>query len=175
MIDPDFGLDPTRYTNKKPLLACFPRRAYTRIYRLRTQRIGSTFDRNLELIYHRQTKHKCQFQLLSIQLLMIDPDFGLILLLPLGEMVLRRALDVRRNAIKDSSEAPSQVLDVAVSLAKVADVDRNLDAEDSTEGFQEAIKLLESLKINSEKMLLEQRRLFVLEFLNGQLSKKQSD
>ena len=36
---------------------------------------------------------------------------------------------------------------MAVSLAKFADVDRNLDAEDSaTEGFQEAIKLLESLK-----------------------------
>lgn len=87
-----------------------------------------------------------------------------------------RALDVRRNAIKDSSKAPSQVLDVAVSLAKVADVDRNLDAEDSaTEGFQEAIKLLESLKINSEENALEQRRLSVLEFLNGQLSKKQSD
>ncbi|KAL4576845.1 hypothetical protein LXL04_012945 [Taraxacum kok-saghyz] len=152
MIDPDFGLDPTRYTIKKPLPACFPRRAYTRIYRLRTQRIGSTFDRNLELIYHRQTKHKCQFQLLSIQLLMIDPDFGLLH----GKLGFKsRALDVRRNAIKDSSEAPSQVLDVAVSLAKVADVDRNLDAEDSaTEGFQEAIKLLESLKINSEKMLL---------------------
>lgn len=51
-----------------------------------------------------------------------------------------------------------QVLDVAVSLAKVADVDRNLDAEDiATEGFQEAINLLESLKINSEENALEQR------------------
>ncbi|KAL4561897.1 hypothetical protein LXL04_034079 [Taraxacum kok-saghyz] len=69
-----------------------------------------------------------------------------------------RALDVRRNAINDSSKAPSQVLDVAVSLAKVADVDRNLDAEDSpTEGFQEAIKLLECLKINSEENALEKR------------------
>ncbi|KAL4564639.1 hypothetical protein LXL04_028706 [Taraxacum kok-saghyz] len=69
-----------------------------------------------------------------------------------------RALDVRRNAINDSSKAPSQVLDVAVSLAKVADVDRNLDAEDSaTEGFQEAIKLMECLKINSEENALEQR------------------
>ncbi|XP_071720398.1 protein NCA1-like [Rutidosis leptorrhynchoides] len=87
-----------------------------------------------------------------------------------------RALDVRRNAIKDSSKAPSQVLDVAVSLAKVADVDRNLNADDSaTEGFQEAINLLESLKIDSEENALEQRRLSVLDFLNGQLSKKQSN
>nr|XP_043609810.1 protein NCA1 [Erigeron canadensis] len=87
-----------------------------------------------------------------------------------------QALEVRRNAIKDSSKAPSQVLDVAVSLAKVADVDRNLDAEDAaTEGFQEAISLLESLKINSEENALEQRRLSVLDFLNSQLSKKQSD
>ncbi|KAK1428809.1 hypothetical protein QVD17_17649 [Tagetes erecta] len=87
-----------------------------------------------------------------------------------------RALDVRRNAIKDSSKAPSQVLDVAVSLAKVADVDRNLDAEDiATEGFQEAIHLLESLKISSEENALEQRRLSVLDFLNNQLSQKQSD
>ncbi|GJS47107.1 protein NCA1 [Tanacetum coccineum] len=69
-----------------------------------------------------------------------------------------RALDVRRNAIKDSSKAPSQVLDLAVSLAKVADVDRNLDAEDTAiEGFQEAITLLKSLKINSEENALEQR------------------
>ncbi|XP_024974121.1 protein NCA1 isoform X2 [Cynara cardunculus var. scolymus] len=87
-----------------------------------------------------------------------------------------RALDVRRNAIKDSSKAPSQVLDVAVSLAKVADVDRNLDAEDTaTEGFQEAINLLESLEIKSEENALEQRRLSVLDFLKNQLSKKQSD
>ncbi|KAL7601386.1 protein NCA1 [Lactuca sativa] len=87
-----------------------------------------------------------------------------------------RALDVRRNAIKDSSKAPSQVLDVAVSLAKVADVDRNLDAEDTAiEGFQEAINLLESLNIKSEETALEQRRVSVLEFLNGQLSKKQSN
>ncbi|KAI3830136.1 hypothetical protein L1987_04270 [Smallanthus sonchifolius] len=87
-----------------------------------------------------------------------------------------RALDVRRNAIKDSSKAPSQVLDVAVSLAKVADVHRNLDVEDAaTEGFQEAINLLKSLKIDSEDNALEQRRLSVLDFLNNQLSKKQSD
>nr|GEW29912.1 protein NCA1 [Tanacetum cinerariifolium] len=87
-----------------------------------------------------------------------------------------RALDVRRNAIKDSSKAPSQVLDLAVSLAKVADVDRNLDAEDTAiEGFQEAITLLKCLKINSEENALEQRRLSVLDFLNNQLSKKQSD
>ncbi|GJX18755.1 protein NCA1 [Tanacetum coccineum] len=87
-----------------------------------------------------------------------------------------RALDVRRNAIKDSSKAPSQVLDLAVSLAKVADVDRNLDAEDTAiEGFQEAITLLKSLKINSEENALEQRRLSVLDFLHNQLSKKQSD
>lgn len=47
---------------------------------------------------------------------------------------------------------------MAVSLAKVADVDRNLDAEDTAiEGFQEAINLLESLNITSEETALEQR------------------
>lgn len=47
---------------------------------------------------------------------------------------------------------------MAVSLAKVADVDRNLDEEDTaTQGFQEAINLLESLKISSEENALEQR------------------
>ncbi|XP_076904633.1 protein NCA1-like [Bidens hawaiensis] len=87
-----------------------------------------------------------------------------------------RALDVRRKAIKDSSETPSQVLDIAVSLAKVADVDRNLNAGDAaTEGFQEAINLLKSLKINPEEDALKQRRLSVLDFLNNQLSKKESN
>ncbi|KAL4554295.1 hypothetical protein LXL04_039574 [Taraxacum kok-saghyz] len=58
------------------------------------------------------------------------------------------------------------VLDVVVSLAKVADVDRNLDAEDSaTEGFQEAIKLFECLKINTEENALEQRVLDVVVYL----------
>lgn len=51
-----------------------------------------------------------------------------------------------------------QVLDVAVSLAKVADADRNLgDEKLATDGFQEAIDLLESLTLNSEASGLEQR------------------
>ncbi|XP_059646395.1 protein NCA1 [Cornus florida] len=87
-----------------------------------------------------------------------------------------RSLDVRRDAIKQHPNASSQILDVAVSLAKVADVDRNLEHEDlATDGFQEAIKLLESLKLNSEEVDLEQRRLSVLEFLNKQLAEKQPE
>lgn len=50
------------------------------------------------------------------------------------------------------------MLDVAVSLAKVADVDRNIgDEKLATDGFQEAIDLLESLSLESEGSGLEQR------------------
>ncbi|XP_059295999.1 protein NCA1-like [Lycium ferocissimum] len=85
-----------------------------------------------------------------------------------------QALDVRRNAIKQQS-VPSQIVDVAISLAKVADIDRNLgDEYAAVEGFQEGIKLLQSLKLNPEEVSLEQRRLSVLEFLNSQLEKKQT-
>jgi hypothetical protein len=53
-----------------------------------------------------------------------------------------------------------KVLDVAVSLAKVADVNRALGKEGSaTEGFQEAVKMLETLpkpKLK-EQILLEPR------------------
>lgn len=51
-----------------------------------------------------------------------------------------------------------QVLDVAVSLAKVADVDRTLGNEDTAvDEFQEAIKLLEALTLKPEETGLEQR------------------
>lgn len=51
-----------------------------------------------------------------------------------------------------------QVLDVATSLAKVADVDRNLGNEDAAIcGFQEGIKLLDSLTISPGEVGLEQR------------------
>lgn len=51
-----------------------------------------------------------------------------------------------------------QVLDVAVSLAKVADVDRSIGNEDvAVDGFQEAIKHLESLTLKPEEAGLEQR------------------
>ncbi|KAL3534155.1 hypothetical protein ACH5RR_002616 [Cinchona calisaya] len=84
-----------------------------------------------------------------------------------------QALEVRRNAIKHHSSVPSQILDVAISLAKVADVDRNLGNEGAAVGgFQEAINLLESLTLSSEETALEQRRLSVLEFLNNQLVNK---
>ncbi|KAF8395037.1 hypothetical protein HHK36_018976 [Tetracentron sinense] len=86
-----------------------------------------------------------------------------------------RSLDVRRNAIKDCSNVPSQILDVAVSLAKVADVDKSLGNEDvAVDGFQEAIKCLESLTLIPDEPGLEQRRLSVLEFLNNQLAENQS-
>ncbi|KAI8027629.1 Protein NCA1 [Camellia lanceoleosa] len=87
-----------------------------------------------------------------------------------------QSLNVRRDAIKNHPSSPSQILDMAVSLAKVADVDRNIGNEDvAIDGFQEAIKLLDSLIIKSEEVGLEQRRLSVLEFLKNQLAEKQSD
>lgn len=47
---------------------------------------------------------------------------------------------------------------MATSLAKVADVDRNLGNEDSaTANFEEAVKLLESLRISGEEVGLDQR------------------
>ncbi|OMP04800.1 Zinc finger, RING-type [Corchorus olitorius] len=86
-----------------------------------------------------------------------------------------RSLGVRRDVIKNHPGVASQILDVAVSLAKVADVDRTLGKEDlAVDGFQEAIKLLESLTLKSEEAGLEPRRLSVLEFLKSQLAEKQS-
>ncbi|XP_028789595.1 protein NCA1 [Neltuma alba] len=85
-----------------------------------------------------------------------------------------QSLNVRRDVVKHHSDVPSQVLDVAVSLAKVADADRNLGNESlATDGFQEAIDLLESLTLKSEASGLEQRRLSVLEFLRSQLADKE--
>ncbi|XP_030534553.2 protein NCA1 [Rhodamnia argentea] len=85
-----------------------------------------------------------------------------------------RSLNVRRDAAKHSPDVPSQILDVAVSLAKVADVDRSLGNEDiAIQGFQEGIKLLESLALKSEDIGLEQRRQSVLEFLQNQLAEKE--
>ncbi|KAL5226860.1 hypothetical protein ABZP36_015125 [Zizania latifolia] len=84
-----------------------------------------------------------------------------------------RSLDVRRSAVKEHSAVASQVIDVATSLAKVADVDRNLGNESvAVEGFEEAIKCLEKLKLGSEEASLEQRRLSVLDFLHKQLDDK---
>ncbi|XP_077235938.1 protein NCA1-like [Tasmannia lanceolata] len=82
-----------------------------------------------------------------------------------------RSLDVRRNAVKNNPNVSSQMVDVAVSLAKVADVDRNLGNEGTAvDGFQEAIKCLESLTLDPKDTALEQRRLSVLEFLHSQLA-----
>uniref|UniRef100_A0A0D9UVS8 RING-type domain-containing protein n=1 Tax=Leersia perrieri TaxID=77586 RepID=A0A0D9UVS8_9ORYZ len=84
-----------------------------------------------------------------------------------------RSLDVRRSAVKENSAVASQVIDLATSLAKVADVDRNLGNESmAVEGFEEAIKCLEKLKLDSEQTSLEQRRLSVLDFLHKQLDDK---
>ncbi|MBA0813591.1 hypothetical protein Gohar_027425 [Gossypium harknessii] len=67
-----------------------------------------------------------------------------------------RSLGVRRDVIKNNSGVASQVIDVAVSLAKVADVDRILGKDDEAiDGFQEAIKLLESLSLKSNEASLE--------------------
>ncbi|KAJ9190499.1 hypothetical protein P3X46_001692 [Hevea brasiliensis] len=87
-----------------------------------------------------------------------------------------RSLNVRREAMKHHSNVSSQTLDVAVSLAKVADADRSLGHEhEALDKFQEAIKLLECLTLKPEEAALEQRRSSVLEFLKNQLSEKQSD
>lgn len=83
-----------------------------------------------------------------------------------------QALDVRRDAIKHHSSVPSQILDIATSLAKVADVDRNLANEDAAvSGFEEAIEMLESFTIDDQEVGLEQRRQSVLKFVNSQLVK----
>ena len=51
---------------------------------------------------------------------------------------------------------------MAVSLAKVADVDRNIGNEDvAIAGFREGIKLLDSLTLKSEEVDLEQRVRFL--------------
>lgn len=51
---------------------------------------------------------------------------------------------------------------MAVSLAKVADIDRSLQNETAaTDGFKEGMKLLESLKLDSEDSALEQRVRFL--------------
>eukprot|EP00250_Pteridium_aquilinum_P006041 c16028_g1_i1 orf=123-1163(+) len=84
-----------------------------------------------------------------------------------------RSLDVRRSALTDNTELSSQVLDIAVSLAKVADVDRVLGNDGPAgEGFQEAIKMLENLSGKSkEDASLERRRMSILEFLYSQTKK----
>ncbi|KAH7677594.1 Zinc finger RING/FYVE/PHD-type protein [Dioscorea alata] len=116
-----------------------------------------------------------------------------------------RSLDVRREAAKQNSNVSSQIIDVAVSLAKVADVDRTLKNEPGAiNGFQEAVELLESLKLNSDESNLEQRvcsaqafyschthdifftsytlftglnlqRVSVLDFVRGQIEEKKND
>ncbi|XP_026661460.2 protein NCA1-like [Phoenix dactylifera] len=84
-----------------------------------------------------------------------------------------QSLNVRRNAVKEHPNVSSQVVDVAISLAKVADVDRNLGSEDvAVDGFEEAIECLESLKLDSNEAGLEQRRRSVLDFLHSQLADK---
>ncbi|XP_022957022.1 protein NCA1-like [Cucurbita moschata] len=85
-----------------------------------------------------------------------------------------RSLNVRQDWSKHHPDDPAQILDVAVSLAKVADVDSGLGNEDmAVDRFQEGIKLLESLTLNSENPGLEQRRQSVLKFLEGQFAERQ--
>lgn len=58
-----------------------------------------------------------------------------------------------------------QIIDVAVSLAKRADVDRSLGIHDmAISGFQEALNCLESMKLDSSETALEQRVLFFFVF-----------
>ncbi|XP_072959237.1 protein NCA1 [Typha angustifolia] len=86
-----------------------------------------------------------------------------------------RSLDVRRNSVKEHPDVPSQVVDLAVSLAKVADLDRNLGQENlAVDGFKEAIQCLESLKLDSSDAGLEKRRCSVLDFLHNQMDENQN-
>ncbi|GKC20746.1 hypothetical protein Tco_1022896 [Tanacetum coccineum] len=122
----------------------------------------------------------CPFWSSSSMLSQVDSFLRLpsqsVILLILLYVVNNTLTEPKDSCLNINDNTSDLVLDLAVSLAKVADVDRNLDAEDTAiEGFQEAITLLKSLKINSEENALEQRRLSVLDFLNNQLSKKQSD
>ncbi|KAG9458567.1 hypothetical protein H6P81_003075 [Aristolochia fimbriata] len=81
-----------------------------------------------------------------------------------------QSLDVRQRAVKENPKVMSQVVDVAVSLAKVADVDHSLGENNlALDGFQEAIKCLDSLSLDPKESGLEQRRLSVLEFLHKQM------
>ncbi|GMH13273.1 hypothetical protein Nepgr_015114 [Nepenthes gracilis] len=87
-----------------------------------------------------------------------------------------RSLAVRRNAMRKHPNLPSLVLDVSISLAKVADVDRGIGDENAAiSGFHEAIDLLESLAINPSELDLEQRRCSVLEFLKSQVAEEKPD
>lgn len=83
-----------------------------------------------------------------------------------------KSLQVRKNSLTDFTQLSSQVLDVAVSLAKVADVDRALGDDGSAkEGFQEAMKTMQNLSANSNDTdSLERRRLSIVEFLHSQLN-----
>ncbi|GAB2218879.1 hypothetical protein Drorol1_Dr00002111 [Drosera rotundifolia] len=86
-----------------------------------------------------------------------------------------RSLNVRRDAVKKHPDVPSLVLDVVISLAKVADVDSGLHNEVAAiSGFQEAINMSESLTISPDESSLEQRRLSVREFLRGQVAERQA-
>lgn len=58
-----------------------------------------------------------------------------------------------------------QILDIATSLAKVADVDRTLGKEVlAIQGFQEAIKMLESETLDAKAAGIEQRVSFIFHF-----------
>ncbi|XP_010533372.1 PREDICTED: uncharacterized protein LOC104809184 [Tarenaya hassleriana] len=87
-----------------------------------------------------------------------------------------RSLNVRRDAVNLHPDASSQVVDVAVSLAKVADLDRTLQDEDGAiHGFKEGIQLLKSLNLEPEDSALQQRRLSVLEFLESQVAERKPE
>ncbi|KAF6147753.1 hypothetical protein GIB67_006726 [Kingdonia uniflora] len=86
-------------------------------------------------------------------------------------VILHKGLILHNNFPNTRAET----LDVAVSLAKIADVDRTLGDENvAVDEFQEAIKCLESLTLNANNTGLEQRRQSVLEFLRNQLKENQS-
>ncbi|KAJ3676628.1 hypothetical protein LUZ60_004040 [Juncus effusus] len=86
-----------------------------------------------------------------------------------------KSLEVRRQAVKEHSDASSQVVDLATSLAKVADVDKNLGEEKKAiDGFKEAIECLQSLKLDSIEPAIQQKRKSVLAFLQNQLAGNES-
>lgn len=55
------------------------------------------------------------------------------------------------------------MIDLATSLAKVADVNRNLGEEKTAiEGFEEAVQCLQALKLDSAETALEQKVHYLL-------------
>ncbi|KAF7811817.1 protein NCA1-like [Senna tora] len=106
----------------------------------------------------------------------VDEEFFAELTRRLSQSTLNETpkLTVPTCCARDKSKARnlgiSSVLDVAVSQAKVADVDWNLGNENSAiDEFQEAVDMLETLTLKSEASGLEQRDNSFVAHLNNKV------